>query len=69
MSEQMKTAGEPLGQDVVSGDPESAVGEVAANQDVAAAGDAEAAAAGVDEAPEGEAADEPTEEELSLIHI
>lgn len=65
MSEQMKTAGEPLGQDVVSGDPESAVGEVAANQDVAAAGDAEAAAAGVDEAPEGEAADEPTEEELA----
>ncbi|WP_449136324.1 hypothetical protein [Senegalimassilia anaerobia] len=65
MSEQMKTAGEPLGQDVVSGDPESAVGEVAANQDVAAAGDAEAAAAGVDEAPEGEEADEPTEEELA----
>ena len=65
MSEQMKTAGEPLGQDVVSGDPESAVGEVAANQGVAAAGDAEAAAAGVDEAPEGEAADEPTEEELA----
>lgn len=65
MSEQMKTAGEPLGQDVVSRDPESAVGEVAANQGVAAAGDAEAAAAGVDEAPEGEAADEPTEEELA----
>lgn len=65
MSEQMKTAGEPLGQDVVSGDPESAVGEVAANQGVAAAGDAEAAAAGVDEALEGEAADEPTEEELA----
>ena len=65
MSEQMKTAGEPLGQDVVSGDPESAVGEVAANQGVAAAGNAEAAAAGVDEAPEGEAADEPTEEELA----
>ena len=65
MSEQMKTVGEPLGQDVVSGDPESAVGEVAANQGVAAAGDAEAAAAGVDEAPEGEAADEPTEEELA----
>lgn len=65
MSEQMKTAGEPLGQDVVSGDPESAVGEVAANQGVAAAGNAEAAAAGVDEASEGEAADEPTEEELA----
>ena len=65
MSEQMKTAGEPLGQDVVSEDAESAVGEVAANQGVAAAGDAEAVAAGVDEAPEGEAADEPTEEELA----
>lgn len=65
MSEQMKTAGEPLGQDVVSEDAESAVGEAAANQGVAAAGNAEAAAAGVDEAPEGEAADEPTEEELA----
>lgn len=65
MSEQMKTAGEPLGQDVVSEGSESAVGEVAANQGVAAAGNAEAAAAGVDEAPEGEAADEPTEEELA----
>lgn len=65
MSEQMKTAGEPLGQDVVSEDAESAVGEIAANQGVAAAGNAEAAAVGVDEAPEGEAADEPTEEELA----
>lgn len=65
MSEQMKTAGESLGQDIVSEDAESAVGEVAANQGVAAAGDAEAAAAGVDAAPEGEAADEPTEEELA----
>lgn len=65
MSEQMKTAGEPLGQDVVSEDAESAVGEVAANQGVAAAGNAEAAAVGVDEAPEGEAADELTEEELA----
>lgn len=65
MSEQMKTAGESLGQDIVSEDAESAVGEVAADQDVAAAGNAEAAAAGVDEAPEGEAADEPTEEELA----
>lgn len=65
MSEQMKTAGEPLGQDVVSEDAGLAVGEVAANQGVAAAGNAEAAAAGVDEAPEGEAADEPTEEELA----
>ena len=65
MREQMKTAGEPLGQDVVSEAAESAVGEVAANQGVAAAGNAEAAAVGVDEAPEGEAADEPTEEELA----
>ena len=65
MSEQMKTAGEPLGQDVVSEGAESAVGEVAANQGVAAAGNAEAAAAGVDETLEGEAADEPTEEELA----
>lgn len=65
MSEQMKTAGEPLGQDVVSEDAESAVGEVAANQGVAAAGNAEAAAAGVDETLEGEAADESTEEELA----
>lgn len=65
MSEQVKTAGESLGQDIVSEDAESAVGEVAANQGVAAAGNAEAAAAGVDETPEGEAADEPTEEELA----
>ena len=65
MSEQMKTAGESLGQDIVSEDAESAVGEVAADQGVAAAGNAEAAAAGVDEAPEGDAADEPTEEELA----
>lgn len=65
MSEQMKTAGEPLGQDVVSEDAESAVGEVTANQGIAAAGNAEAAAAGVDETLEGEAADEPTEEELA----
>ena len=65
MSAQVKTAGEPLGQDVVSEDAESAVGEVAANQGVAAAGNAEAAAAGVDETLEGEAADEPTEEELA----
>ncbi|WP_303251011.1 hypothetical protein [uncultured Senegalimassilia sp.] len=65
MSEQMKTAGESLGQDIVSEDAESAVGEVAADQGVTAAGNAEAAAAGVDGAPEGEAADEPTEEELA----
>ena len=65
MSEQMKTAGEPLGQDIVSEDAETAVGEVAANQGVETAGNVEAVAAGVDEAPEGEAADEPTEEELA----
>lgn len=65
MSEQMKTAGEPLGQDVVSEDAESAVGEVAANQGVETAGNVEAVAVGVDEEPEGEAADEPTEEELA----
>ena len=65
MSEQVKTAGESLGQDIVSEDAESAVGEVAANQGVETAGNAEAVAAGVDEAPEGEAADEPTEEELA----
>ena len=64
MSEQIKMAGEALGQDIVSEDAGSAVGEAAANQGVAAAG-AEATAAGVDEAPEGEAADEPTEEELA----
>lgn len=65
MSEQVKTAGESLGQDIVSEDAESAVGEVAANQGVETAGNAEAVAAGVDEGPEGEAADEPTEEELA----
>lgn len=65
MSEQMKTAGESLGQVIVSEAAESAVGEVAANQGVVAAGNAEAVAVGVDEEPEGEAADEPTEEELA----
>lgn len=65
MSEQVKTAGESLGQDIVSEDAESAVGEVAANQGVETAGNAEAVAAGVDEEPKGEAADEPTEEELA----
>lgn len=65
MSEQVKTAGESLGQDIVSEDAESAVGEVAANQGVETAGNAEAVAADVDEEPEGEAADEPTEEELA----
>lgn len=64
MSEQTKTAGEPLDQDIVLEDAESAMGEVAANQGVAAEG-AEAAATGVDEESEGEAADEPTEEELA----
>ena len=64
MSEQIKMAGEALGQDIVSEDAGSAVEEAAANQGVAAAG-AEATAAGVDEAPEGEAANEPTEEELA----
>ena len=65
MSEQVKTAGESLGQDIVSEDAESAVGEVAANQGVETAGNVEAVAVGVDEEPEGEAADEPTEEELA----
>ena len=69
MSEQMKTAGESLGQDIVSEAAESAVGGADAGADTAAFAprdpDAEAAAAGVDEAPEGEAADEPTEEELA----
>ena len=69
MSEQMKTAGESLGQDIVSVAAESAVGGADAGADTAAFAprdpDAEAAAAGVDEAPEGEAADEPTEEELA----
>lgn len=93
MSEQMKTAGEPLGQDVVSEDAESVAGGVVDGQGVVTAAaaaqesvvddadaaisaegaqvsglrdaDAEAAAAGVDETLEGEAADEPTEEELA----
>ena len=65
MSEQMKTAGESLGQDIVSEAVESDAGETAAEQGAANAADAEAAAAGVDEVPEGEAADEPTEEELA----
>ena len=65
MSEQMKTAGESLGQDIVSDAVESDAGETAAEQGAANAADAEAAAAGIDEAPEGEAVDEPTEEELA----
>ena len=65
MSEQMKTAEEAVGQDIVSEAVESDAGETAAEQGAASAADAEAAAADVDEAPEGEAADEPTEEELA----
>ena len=65
MSEQMKTAEEAVGQDIVSEAVESDAGETAAEQGAASAADAEAAAADVDEAPDGEAADEPTEEELA----
>ena len=65
MSEQMKTAEEAVGQDIVSGAVESDAGETAAEQGTANAVDAEAAAAGTDEASEGEAGDEPTEEELA----
>ena len=65
MSEQMKTAEEAVGQDIVSEAVESDAGETAAEQSAANTADAEAAAAGVDETPEGEAADEPTEEELA----
>lgn len=65
MSEQMKTAEEAVGQDIVSEAVESDAGETAAEQGAANTADAEAAAAGVDETPEGEAADEPTEEELA----
>ena len=64
MSEQMNTAGESLDGDIVSEAAESAVGGAAAGQGVVNAADAEAAA-GTDEAPEGEAVDEPTEEELA----
>lgn len=65
MSEQLKTAGEAPGQDIVSEAAESVAGGAADDQGAACAAGAEAAAAGVDEAPEGEAADEPTEEELA----
>ena len=65
MSEQMKTAEEAVGQDIVSEAVESDAGETAAEQGAASAADAEVAAADVDEAPDGEAADEPTEEELA----
>ena len=65
MSEQMKTAEEAVGQDIVSEAVESDAGETAAEQGAANTADAEVAAAGVDETSEGEAADEPTEEELA----
>lgn len=65
MSEQMKTAGEPLGQDAVSEDVESLAGETAADQGAATDADAEAVASDADAAAETEAADEPTEEELA----
>ena len=64
MSEQMNTAEEAVGQEVVSEAVESDAGETAAEQGAANAADVEASA-GTDEAPEGEAADEPTEEELA----
>ena len=64
MSEQMNTAEGAVGQDVVSEAVESDAGETAAEQGAANAADVEAFA-GTDEAPEGEAADEPTEEELA----
>lgn len=64
MSEQVKTAEEAVGREVVSRAVESDAGVAAAEQGVVNAADVEAAA-GTDEAPEGEAADEPTEEELA----
>ena len=64
MSEQMNTAEEAVGQEVVLEAVESDAGETAAEQGAANAADVEAFA-GTDEAPEGEAADEPTEEELA----
>ena len=64
MSEQMNTAEEAVGQEVVLEAVESDTGETAAEQGAANAADVEASA-GTDEAPEGEAADEPTEEELA----
>ena len=77
MSEQMKTVGEAPGQDIASEKAESAVGEAAADQGAAAAAtqgaalsgadgvDAPADAEAADEAPEGSAVDESTEEELA----
>ena len=64
MSEQMNTAEEAVGQEVVLEAVESDAGETAVEQGAANAADVEASA-GTDEAPEGEAADEPTEEELA----
>ena len=64
MSEQMNTAEGAVGQEVVLEAVESDAGETAAEQGAANAADVEAFA-GTDEAPEGEAADEPTEEELA----
>lgn len=65
MSEQMNTAEEAVGQEVVLEAVESDAGETAAEQGAANAADVEAAAADINEAPEGEAVDEPTEEELA----
>lgn len=65
MSEQMNTAEEAVGQEVVLEAVESDAGVAADSQGVVNAADAEAATAGTDKAPEGEAADEPTEEELA----
>lgn len=64
MSEQMNTAEEAVGQEVVLEAVESDAGMAAAEQGAANAADVEAAA-GTDEAPEGGVADEPTEEELA----
>ena len=64
MSEQMNTAEEAVGQEVVLEAVESDAGMAVAEQGAVNAADVEAAA-GTDEAPEGEATDEPTEEELA----
>ena len=64
MSEQMNTAEEAVGQEVVLEAVELDAGMAVAEQGAVNAADVEAAA-GIDEAPEGEAVDEPTEEELA----
>lgn len=64
MSEQMNTAEEAVGQEVVLEAVESDAGMAVAEQGAVNAADVEAAA-GTDEAPEGGVADEPTEEELA----